>query len=225
MPGSLDWVLLGCGVVAGPAFVATFLAAGATRPGYDPLRHPVSSLALGPDGWVQQANFGLNGVLYLALAAGLARTHGTSVPPRVGPMLVGVAGLGQITAGLFTTDPVSGYPPGTPPAPQGYSGAAAMIHDVAAVPVFLGIPVAAAAWARAFTRYRRHRWARYSVATAATMLTGFVLTSAAFAQAPALASIGGLLQRLTVTVGMGWLSALSLDALHHCTGRPGSPSS
>ncbi len=63
-----------CGVVAGPLFVTTFLAGGARRSGYDPRRHPVSSLALGPGGWVQAANFMVAGSLYLAFAAGLART-------------------------------------------------------------------------------------------------------------------------------------------------------
>ena len=39
--------LLVCGVIAGPLFVVAFLVEGATRAHYDPLRHPVSSLALG----------------------------------------------------------------------------------------------------------------------------------------------------------------------------------
>ncbi|OUM45194.1 hypothetical protein B8W73_01685 [Arthrobacter agilis] len=189
------------------------MAAGAARPDYDPLRHPVSSLALGPDGWVQALNFGINGVLYLALAAGLARRRHASTTPRGGPLLIGAAGLGQIIAGLFTTDPVSGYPPGTPVTLERYSGAGARVHDLAAVPVFLGIPVAAILWARTFTRHGRRGWARYSATTAGSMIIGFLLTSAAFAQTPALAPRGGLLQRLTVTVGMSWLSALSIQAL------------
>jgi hypothetical protein len=49
--------LLRCGLAAGPVFVAVFLAEGAVREGYNPLRHPVSSLALGPRGWIQAGNF------------------------------------------------------------------------------------------------------------------------------------------------------------------------
>jgi hypothetical protein len=49
--------LLVCGVVGGPLFVAVFLVEGATRAGYDSLRHPFSSLALGDSGWMQIANF------------------------------------------------------------------------------------------------------------------------------------------------------------------------
>ncbi len=66
--------LLRCGIWAGPVFTATFLAEGAARDGYRPLCHPVSSLALGPRGWVQTANFAVTGVLCLAGAAGLRRT-------------------------------------------------------------------------------------------------------------------------------------------------------
>jgi hypothetical protein len=41
---------LACGVVAGPVFVTVFLFEGAVREGYRPLRHPVSSLAIGSRG-------------------------------------------------------------------------------------------------------------------------------------------------------------------------------
>jgi hypothetical protein len=37
--------LLRCGLTAGPVFVAVFLAEGAVRDGYRPLRHPDSSIA------------------------------------------------------------------------------------------------------------------------------------------------------------------------------------
>jgi hypothetical protein len=63
--------LLSCGAVAGPLFVAAFLVEGAARLGYDPLRHPVSSLVLDDHGWMQTANFGVASLLTLAFAAGL----------------------------------------------------------------------------------------------------------------------------------------------------------
>ena len=43
-------ILLVCGVIGGPLFVTTVLVEGATRADSDPLRHPVSSLALGDSG-------------------------------------------------------------------------------------------------------------------------------------------------------------------------------
>jgi Protein of unknown function (DUF998) len=53
-------------VISGPLFVATFLVEGAARANYDALRHPVSSLELGPSGWMQSANFLVAGLLTLA---------------------------------------------------------------------------------------------------------------------------------------------------------------
>jgi len=44
----LDRILMGCGVAAEPVFITTFPAPGAIRADYHPMRHPVSSVALGP---------------------------------------------------------------------------------------------------------------------------------------------------------------------------------
>jgi Protein of unknown function (DUF998) len=49
-----DQGLFVCGVIAGPLFVLVFLVEGAMTPEYDPLRHPVSSLALGSFGWIEK---------------------------------------------------------------------------------------------------------------------------------------------------------------------------
>ena len=55
------------------AFDRQVLLEGAVRDGYRPLRHPVSSLALRPRGWIQAGNFAMAGTLFLAGAAGPAR--------------------------------------------------------------------------------------------------------------------------------------------------------
>ena len=74
--------LLACGAIAGLLFVLVFLLEGATHANYDPLRHPVSSLALGDYGWVQSANFVVAGPLTLAFSVGLRRVFR---PPRARP--------------------------------------------------------------------------------------------------------------------------------------------
>jgi hypothetical protein len=111
--------LLRCGTWAGPVFSATFLAEGAVREDYRPLRHPVSSLALGPRGWVQTANFALTGALCLAGAAGLRLAGDRMAGSRPGSALVAAAGVGLIGSAAFPTDPIGGYPPGTPDVPAG----------------------------------------------------------------------------------------------------------
>ena len=129
--------LLRCGMWAGPVFTATFLAEGAARDGYRPLRHPVSSLALGPRGWIQTANFAVTGVLCLAGAVGLRLTSDRLAGGRAGPILVAAAGAGLIGSAAFPTDPVGGYPPGTPDLPARFSHAGTA-HNLAAIPVFAG---------------------------------------------------------------------------------------
>src|SRR5258706_15500016 len=100
--------LLRCGVAAGPVFVGVFLLEGEVRDGYRPLRHPVSSLALGPRGWIQAGNFAVAGSFFLAGAAGLARAGDAVASSRAAPALIGAAGAGLIGSAVFTTDPVSG---------------------------------------------------------------------------------------------------------------------
>jgi len=55
--------------------------------------------------------------------------------------LVGIWGVGLIGAGAFLTDPVSGYPPGTPPMPVEATTSGAL-HDLSSVAAFfaLGAP-------------------------------------------------------------------------------------
>jgi Protein of unknown function (DUF998) len=206
--------LLRCGVLAGPLFIATFTAHGAIVPGYRARRHPVSSLALAPNGWIQRANFVVAGCLCGALAVGLWHPGPRLFHSRLGSALVGAVAAGLLGAGAFTTDPVSGYPPGTPDALPSYNGTAAALHDLLSIPTFLGLPAAAAVYARAFVHEDRPGWALYSGGTAATMLTAYGLASAAFNQTPALVANGGLYQRAAITTGITWLTALAVHTLH-----------
>jgi hypothetical protein len=192
-------------------FVAVFLLEGAVRDGYHPLRHPVSSLALGSRGWIQTGNFAVTGTSFLAGAAGLA-CAGDPAASRVAPALIGAAGAGLIGSAVFTTDPVSGYPPGTPDALTQPSQAGAA-HNLAAVPVFFGLPAAALACAWRSWRGGRRGSALYSGGTAVTMLATMALAGAGFGQAPRLVHLGGLFQRASIITGFTWLTVLFARAL------------
>ena len=61
---------------------------------------------------------------------------------RPAPALIGAAGTGLICSAVLTTDPVGGYPPGTPDALTRLSRTGAA-HNLAAVPLFVGLPAAA----------------------------------------------------------------------------------
>jgi hypothetical protein len=199
--------LLRCGVVAGPVFVAAFLVAGATRPGYRPLRHPVSSLALGEHGWTQVTNFAVTGALYAAAAAGLSRA-GTSGGGLAGAAAAGATAVGLLGAAAFTTDPVSGYPPGSPAAPERPSREGTA-HNLVSTGVFLGIPVTALAVAARALRTGKVGWGLYSAGTAVSVLATTVAAGAGFGQSPRLVKVAGLFQRVSVTVGFAWLTALA----------------
>jgi hypothetical protein len=204
--------LLRCGVVAAPVFVTAFLLEGAVRDGYRPLRHPVSSLGLGSRGWIQAANFTVAGTLFLAGAAGLVRAGDPAVGRRAVPALIGAAGAGLIGAAVFPTDPVSGYPPGTPDAltEPTRTGTA---HNLAAVPVFFGLPAAALACGWRSWRAGQRRFGLYSAGTAVTTLAAIALAGAGFSQSPRLVNLGGLFQRVSIITGFAWVTALSARAL------------
>jgi hypothetical protein len=151
------------------------------------------------------------GTLFLAGAAGLARA-GDPAASRAAPALIGAAGAGLTGSAVFTTDPVSGYPPGTPDALTRPTGTG-IAHNLAAVPVFAGLPAAALATGWRSWRAGQHRFGIYSVGTAVTMLTTMALAGAGFGQSPRLNGLGGLFQRASIITGFAWLTALSAQAL------------
>jgi hypothetical membrane protein len=195
------WLLTG-GVIGPVFFIVVFLIEGWTRPGYDPVRHFVSTLSLGEQGWQQIANFLITGTLILGGAVGLRRAVRDGPGSRWGPILIGAAGVGILLAGVFVTDPAMGYPPGTPeglPTSSSWHGA---IHDWVSLVVFVGIPAAAFVFARRF-RGEGSRWALYSVLSGVGMLLALVLM---FVFQDWL----GLMQRISVIVGFGWVAQLCL---------------
>jgi hypothetical protein len=210
-------VLVNCGVVMAPLFVGTAMIEGGRRRAYSLRRHPVSALALGERGRIQTANFVGGGALTCLFAIGLRRARQPS-GPTASPWLLGAAGLGLIGAAIFATDPVNGYPPGVPDRAD-HRTRAGLVHELSAVPVMLGIPVAAvAAGVRSASRGER-RWALYSVATAVVSLVSFLTAGAGFGGADHFAGRAGLYQRIGIVTAFGWISMLALRVRH----RLGSP--
>jgi hypothetical membrane protein len=204
--------LLLCGAIAGPLFVAAFVIEGATRASYDPLRHPVSSLAVEDSGWTQRTNFLITGLLTLAFAVGLRRALRTLGGSTWGPLLVGAYAIGLLGAGIFVADPMNGYPPGTPDKRLIYS-VHGVLHDLFSTLVFLGLPVACFVFGRWFAARGERGWAIYSAVTAVVFLGAFILSSAGFAQAEGLVDLAGLFQRVTLIAGFGWLTLLAFRFL------------
>jgi len=205
--------LLLAGSIAAPAFVGSFLVQQSRRLEYNPRRHPVSSLALGPQGGQQKGTFFITGTLSLLGAAGLARTPSPDRKSRAIPAILGAAGAGLLASGLFTTDPVSGYPPGTPettdpPTPAGVA------HDTFSIPVFVGLPLAAAISAAQAIQRRQLGWAAYSALSAAVTLIAVVRSNGGFAhQRTEWVDSAGAWQRVAIVAGLGWASGHCLQTL------------
>jgi hypothetical protein len=216
MPQSRDdrltrW-LLACGAIGPPVFVAVFLIEAvvpAIRPvGYSALRHPVSGFAIGEHGWVQTANFLMTGMLLLGFAVGLRAAWRHYRGGIWVSLLFGLIAVGLIGAGVFTADPISGYPPGTPAIPESRTTHGAL-HDAFSTLFFLGLPAACCLIGYRFARSGHRWWGAYSVGTAAVFVAGFILAAIGFAQDATFVAISGLLQRLTVIAGLAWITLLA----------------
>jgi hypothetical protein len=213
-------LLLG-GAIAGPVFVAVFVIEGATRSGYDPMRLPVSLLSTGEGGWTQVINFIVDGLLLLGFAIGLYRAFGRrGSPTTLGPLLLGVFALGVIGAGVFSTDPGAGYPPGVRPPiePTTHS----VLHDLMSLVVFIGLPIACFVLAREFARWRDRGWAIYSAVTGLALALGFVLLLIAFNGTGAPSPEAGLIQRVWIVLGWGWIALLAVSMVRSSESATGS---
>ena len=233
---ALTRALLGAGVAVGPLTCSVFTFEGRRRSGYEPRRHPISALALGPRGWVQQTNFLVSGALTLAAATGLRRTMQTGTLAATVPMSIAAAGAGLIGAGIFPTDPVPGYPPaegssathlrlgslsaglkptmagpaGVPDRPLSRTGS---LHVLSAVPFFVGLPLAASIGAWRARQHGDRAGAVALAAAAAVCMAGSSGAGAGFAGKWGLEETGGRWQRISVVAGFAGLAALSARAV------------
>ena len=87
------------------------------------------------------------------------------------------------------------------------------MHNLTAIPVFLGLSAAALACSWRSWRTGQRTFALYSAGTAVTMLITMALAGAGFGQSPRLVRLGGLFQRASIITGFAWLTALSAQAL------------
>jgi hypothetical protein len=209
-----------CGAIGSPLFVLVFLAEGARREGYEPMREPVSSLALGRRGWIQRANFVGTGLLMLAFADGLRQaSRATLAGSRWGPRLVAAYAVGLIGAGIFVTEPGADTAAEGPDArPAGPGGA---LHVAFSMQVFAALSAAALVYARWFAMHGRHPLARGSTVVGALVPAGIVVFGRAQGREDRLGRAAGLIQRLTIALGWGWLLVLAAEGLSNRLGNGG----
>src|SRR5262245_50953180 len=203
--------LLACGLMAGPLFTVGWIVGGLSRANYDPRRYPISALSIGEFGWTQIANFIVTGLLVFACAIEFRRALRRPSGSVWGPLLVGLLGIGLIGAGIFVPDPLNGYPPGTPLIPTERT-THGILHDLFGIAFFLGVPINCFVFARLFSRWRQRAWAWYSRVTGIGMLAILLVSRLSFRLLPTypdLAANFGLLQRVMVSLGFAWLTAVT----------------
>ena len=97
--------------IAGPVmFAVVALVQSLLRPEHSLVADPISALAAGPSGWVQDVNFLVFGSLMIAYAIGL---HLGVRPTRwgvVGLAFLVLSGVGLVWAGLFPATDATGAP-------------------------------------------------------------------------------------------------------------------
>jgi hypothetical protein len=210
--------LLWGGVVGAIGFVIVFLVEGAVRSGYDPVRLAVSYLSLGDGGWVQVATFLVTGLLVLGFAVGVRRALLGGLGATGVPVSIALAGAGLVVAGVFSTMPAFGYPPGTPDGFPTNIPATAYLHVLGALLFFGGLAVAPLLLARRLRADGFRGAAIGSVGVAVVVLVFFGASSADPSGAPFFPTAAGLLQRVAIVAGLGWLAWLGLSLLR----RPAS---
>ena len=87
-------------------------------------------------------------------------------------------------------------------------------HNLAAIPVFAGLPAAAASYGwRSRRAGQPPGFAIYCAATAVTMPVTRALAGAGFSQSSPLGGYGGLFHRASIITGFAWLTAVSARVL------------
>ena len=168
-PASWTAGLAWAGIIGPVLFTATFIGQEALRRSeYNPLAETVSALEAGPNGWVQQVNFVVFGLLTMAFAVGLQLGLRRTRLGLLGPALLFTSGIGLLLAAGF---PLREDAAGVTYDPGG--------HIVAGLTFFLTSAIGLIAVSRRLARDPRWRGlARYTLAAGVASLLGFFVMGA-----------------------------------------------
>lgn len=183
-------ILLACGALAGPLFLAVFLLQIIIRPGFDFIHSEPSQLSIGPLGWIQVANIVTAGLLVMAAAVGARRILRSGKGGAWGPLLLGVFGLCEVGVGVFVTDPTG---PGHNTSLHG------VMHLVFGGIGFVTLMASCFVFARSFSVLKQKQWAIFSAVTGLEFIAAFV------AAAGANQSQGSIQPFLNLTFVLEWI--------------------
>ena len=203
---------LWAGAIAPVAFVVVFLVEGAIRPGYDPIRHFVSLLALTDRGGIQVANFVIGGAAIAWFGLGLRRAWAGTGRGSWVPRLVTIAGVALVWCGVFAGDPALGYPPGTPPGIPTSATWHAALHYTGVLVLLAALPTGMFIAARHGPTTPTRAWAAYSIVSGVLLLAGWI-GSFVVVGPSGIVETAGLWQRIAVVAGWQWIAGLAVTQL------------
>jgi Protein of unknown function (DUF998) len=204
--------LLKCGPFGCILFIGMFLIQGQLRVGYSAEKFPISSLSIGEFGWIQIINFLTAGAFIFLSAVGFRKATSLMKGSLWTARLIGAVGIGLFGAGLFSSDPVYGYPVTSQLALAQFT-IHGHLHDLFSIFVFICLPILCFRMKNIFKAANKRQWATYSTLSGIVFLVFFVLAGIGFKQMPGFVDFAGVLQRLCIIVGFGWLTALFLFIL------------
>ena len=125
-----------------------------------------------------------------------------------------------IAAGVFTADPVFGYPPGVQLGPAAVPSLHGWLHNLVSLIVFVSVSAACFVFARRFASPPASRiWVAYSVLTGVAV-PGFLVAAAGAWSNDAAVNFSGVFQRLSIGAGWVWV-LLAIRITHELQSRRG----
>jgi len=199
---TIDRILHGVAGIGPLLFLAIATVEGFLRAGYDPIAQPISALALGPRGGIQEVNFALLAASLFSFAAVLRTELRPGKASVAGPGVFVLMTIGIMMAGIFTMDA-----PGAAPTLAG------QLHMVGGFLFFPWMPVVLLLVARRFrhdARWRPHF--TYTLATALACLATIIFFLLFVGPPPwprPLSALAGLVQRLQLLPFFTWMAIVA----------------
>jgi hypothetical protein len=201
------WAAAG-GLLGQVVFTLAWVIAGLVQTHYDLTRQYMSDLGAltAQHPWIMNLGDSSSGLLTFGLAAGLWARVSRRVWPRLGVILVGVFGLGDVLDGFFRLDCATDTDPGCKA--RSAAGLVSWHHHAHFVESYVTvIALLMAPLVLSYGFRRDPAWQRlstYSLISGAAMVSLAVLLGLQQGHSSA-----GLLQRGLVTVGLLWLAVLA----------------
>ena len=201
-------VLGGCAVAGPVLFTVAWLVAWNVQDVYSPRREDVSALAAidAQHAWIMIAGIVALGIGLVALGLGLRGVFTEGRSATVGPILLVLAGIGFVVAGLARNDCSSELQACKERVSSGNVSWHHNVHDTLGVAVFLLLALAPLVLARAFradSGWSKLR--RYSIVSGALTLALLLVFGAELFN-----GWNGLVQRVLMLVPLVWMAVLGV---------------